>query len=282
MAFPDGWPPRPATAVRSIRVLITGTTSSSFEDNAYLFYFVPGANTIDPTPYVAPGSTQQTPIGSFLRTSTPQGGGNDIHNAAYNQHISFPYGGELPPCPMLWCGTLSVTSEDSGADLEFSFDGTYAHGVVPGDSYRTYRNRYEAGIAVRIRGALATGSIATVAVANLVDGETVVIDDGVNAAVTFEFDDDGSVVETDTLRSVDISAITTADEVRDALIAAITNAPVFLITATSGGAATVTLSGLRGTTSNIAITHTVADPGFSVSGMSGATGTAGDFIIEAW
>jgi hypothetical protein len=130
-------------------------------------------------------------------------------------------------------------------------------------------------------GVAATGSITTIAVASLVDGEDFTIDDGVNPAVTFEFDDDASVTETDTLRQVDISAITTADQVRDAIVTAITNTPLFDVTASNGGAATVSLVNDRsGTAGNVSITENVTNAGFIVAGMSGGTNFAsgGDIL----
>lgn len=116
----------------------------------------------------------------------------------------------------------------------------------------------------------AQGSITTIAVASLVDGETFVLDDGVNAAVTFEFDGDSSVVESATLRQVDISAITTADQVRDAIITAVINAPTLDTTAVNSGSALVSLSNdSAGVIGNVAITETVTNAGFVVTGMSG-------------
>jgi len=130
-----------------------------------------------------------------------------------------------------------------------------------------------------------------VAGANLVDGEQFVLDDGVNAAVTFEFDSHASVVETATLRAVVFTGAETADQIRDLIITAIGNAPTLSITASNGGAATVSLANDRtGTLGNITITETVVDAGFVVAGMSGGTdaiisltettgGTAGNQII---
>lgn len=121
-------------------------------------------------------------------------------------------------------------------------------------------------------GVAATGSITTVAGANLVDGEQFVLDDGVNAAVTFEFDSNASVVETATLRAVVFTGAETADQIRDLIITAIGNAPTLSITASNGGAATVSLANDRtGTLGNITITETVVDAGFVVAGMSGGT-----------
>jgi len=123
----------------------------------------------------------------------------------------------------------------------------------------------------------ATGSITTIADSLLVDGESFTIDDGVNPAVTFEFDNNSSVVETNTLRQVVITGSLTADDVRDAIITAIGNAPALYVTASNGGAATVTLTADRaGTHANNAVTETVTNVGFSVSGLSGG---AGDVVV---
>ena len=111
------------------------------------------------------------------------------------------------------------------------------------------------------------------------DGETVVLDDGTNAAVTFEFDTNGSVTETATLRQVDISAAADEDDVRDALIEAINRAPALDISATSGGAGLVDLvNNTGGTAGNVAITETVTDDDFTVTGMTGGLATAGERI----
>ena len=109
------------------------------------------------------------------------------------------------------------------------------------------------------------------------DGETFVLNDGVNAAVTFEFDTNSSVTQTTTLRQVDISAASTDDDVRNAIISAVNGAPTLDITASSGGAGVVSLvADAAGTASNQTITETVAAAGFVVSGMSGG---AGDVVV---
>ena len=121
--------------------------------------------------------------------------------------------------------------------------------------------------------AKATGTITTVTGAELVDEETFVINDGVNPAVTFEFDDDDSVVETSTLRQVEFTSGDTANTVRDTIIAAINGAPALSITASSGGDATVSLlHDSNGSFSNIPMSETVNDTDFVVSGMTGGTG----------
>ncbi len=127
----------------------------------------------------------------------------------------------------------------------------------------------------------ATGTITTVAGASLVDGETFVLNDGINAAVTFEFDNNASVVPTATLRAVAFTAGDSADTVRDTIIAAVTAAPTLAISAVSGGAATVSLTNDNvGYFGNKTITETVANVGFVVAGMSGGTGSASANSVE--
>lgn len=112
------------------------------------------------------------------------------------------------------------------------------------------------------------------------DGETVVINDGTNPAVTFEFDTNASVVETATLRRVNIATATTDNDVRDALISAINGAPTLNIVAENGGAGIVKLTNsVPGTAGNQTITETVTGASFVVSGMSGGTANAGNRIF---
>lgn len=123
----------------------------------------------------------------------------------------------------------------------------------------------------------ATGSITTIADSGIVDGETFVIDDGANAAVTFEFDDNSSVTQTATLRQVVITGSQTADQLRDVIITAIGNAPALNVTASNGGAATVSLQAdWAGTHANNTITETVVNVGFVVAGLSSG---AGDVVV---
>ncbi len=105
------------------------------------------------------------------------------------------------------------------------------------------------------------------------DGEAVVVDDGENPPVTLEFDTNASVVETNTLRQVDVSAAADDDDVRDALITAITGAPALDITATIGGAGVVNLTNDNpGSAGNVAITDTVTSGLFATTGMAGGSG----------
>ncbi len=116
---------------------------------------------------------------------------------------------------------------------------------------------------------VATGSITTVVGSALVDTETFVLDDGANAPTTFEFDSGGGITPGNV--AVAFTALDTADQVRDAIIAAINGVVAGLaITASPGGAGLVSLvNDAVGVAGNVAITDTVAAAGFVVSGMSG-------------
>lgn len=115
------------------------------------------------------------------------------------------------------------------------------------------------------------------------DTETVIIDDGSNPAVTFEFDTNASVVETATLKAVDISAAANEDDVKNALITAIQNARAsgdLNIIAENGGAGLVNLTNdTPGVAGNVAITDTVVNANFTVTGMTGGSALAGQRIF---
>ena len=126
-------------------------------------------------------------------------------------------------------------------------------------------------------GGVARGRIQCVSGGFLVDGENLVLSDGVNPAVTFEFDSDASVVETPALRAVAFTATDSPSTVRDALVTAITGAPTLNITAEAGQwsdgdliADVLTLANTAvGIAGNVTATSTVADVGWVLSGMSG-------------
>lgn len=119
----------------------------------------------------------------------------------------------------------------------------------------------------------ASGTITVVDASLLVvgaDTDTFVLDDGVNPAVTFIYDDDSSVVVTVTNRAINHTGLQTQEQIKLLTIQAINNAPLLEITATSGGTGIVDLvNNDGGVIGNVAITETVADAGFIVTGMSG-------------
>lgn len=147
MAFPSGWPPRAAS---SVRVYIAGTATASFADNAYLFIDVTSANPFLPTPIIPPGDeTAIVKVGDLSSTGSPMGGGVQPPN------LGVPGDGSPAnvPKPQLFAQTLRIVNE-GGADIEFSFDGANVHGTVKtADGEFIYRNRFEAGIAIRGAGA---------------------------------------------------------------------------------------------------------------------------------
>jgi hypothetical protein len=106
----------------------------------------------------------------------------------------------------------------------------------------------------------------------ILDGETFTLDDGITAATVFEFDTDSSITGGRT--AVNIASISSANDIRDAIIAAINGVGATLaITASSGGAATVTLvqdnPEAVGAGTNA---DTVTDAAFAIAGMDTPTG----------
>lgn len=154
MPFPtSGWPPRPASGVRSIRFFVSGTATANWSDNAYLFIDDAGANTYEPMPYVAPGSTTPVQVGTRTSPGTPMGGGSDPRDVLPGDTL-----GHVKA--QIWANNIRICN-DGGADLEFSFAVTDdmgagalpVQGVLKPNEQVSYRNRYEAGIALRGAGA---------------------------------------------------------------------------------------------------------------------------------
>jgi hypothetical protein len=140
MAFPAAWPPRPSSGLRSIRFYATGTATANFSDNAFLFIDGAGANTFTPSPAVSTSS------GATVNPLTPTGTGLSPNVA--NQLTS-------PVPPMIWSQTIRLCNDGANA-LEYSFDGTNVHGKLLTGELALYRNRFEAGIAVRFVGGATT------------------------------------------------------------------------------------------------------------------------------
>jgi hypothetical protein len=136
MAFPTGWPPRPATHVRSIRFFVSGTATANYSDSAWIFAQQAGANPFQETPKIDPGDERtEAKVGDTTAGGSPLGGGKDepIHESAE---------------PMIWAGTIMICN-DGAAALQFSFDGTNDAGEVAAGEQHTFRNMHEAGIAVK-------------------------------------------------------------------------------------------------------------------------------------
>jgi len=108
---------------------------------------------------------------------------------------------------------------------------------------------------------------------DLIDGETIVLDDGTNPAVTFEFDDGLGGGVTPGNVAVGFVPGDTASDIRDALVTAINGVGAGLaITASPGPGSNPSVALVNdtpGVAGNVAITETVADTGLTVAGMSG-------------
>ncbi len=171
------------------------------------------------------------------------------------------------------------------APATFPGEGAAARGVqdVNEDLYdierkRILKRRAVVGADILVPGALkATGQLTTDTKANFTDAQTFTLNDGTQAATVFEIDTTGGGVLPGNVQ-VDISGDVTADDVRDTIIAAINGVgATLLITATNGGAATVSLqNNNNGTRGNVAITHNITAPAWAASGMSNG---AGDLAI---
>lgn len=188
----------------------------------------------------------------------------DLQDPGDLRSASYLHGSEISPTPST---TLSLAATAGDASIELTdFSDFPIVGVVaidPGGANERvgyYKN-----------GDQATGTI-THTGATILDAETFVLNDGINPAVTFEFDNNDSVVQSFTLRKVDITGLTTDNERRDAMITAINGAPLLNISAaavplTVGQIALTNTVG--GNAGNQTITKTVVDAGFIVAGMSG-------------
>lgn len=113
----------------------------------------------------------------------------------------------------------------------------------------------------------ATGSLTALAKASLADGDLFTIDDGVLPAVTFEFDVSGTNVPAPGNIDLDISTLTTAIEVANAMRTAIE--ANLGIDADAPGAALINLvNDVGGTAGNVAITETLAVGTLTPVGMA--------------
>lgn len=131
MAFPADWPPRTGSGQKNIRVYSTGALTANFDDNAFHFSAVVGANPYTPLPVVLPGSSATVNVGP-----NPMGTGqNDLGSIT----------------PAIFSESLRITA--TGAAVEFSFDGINIHGVVAAGTTVAYDKRRESGIALRGVGA---------------------------------------------------------------------------------------------------------------------------------
>ena len=160
---------------------------------------------------------------------------------------------------------LSVVTALNGAIFSSPGGGVFPLSLVPGQR-GTLDVQYTSGAVILVTAA--TGSIVTVDGSLLVDTETFTLDDGVNPAVVFEFDDNATVTPGNV--AVTFTGADPLATVRGAIVTAINTAPSLDITAAPGGAGEVLLTNdTPGSAGNVTITETVLNAGFVVSGMSG-------------
>lgn len=122
----------------------------------------------------------------------------------------------------------------------------------------------------------ATGTIQAVAKASILEDETFILNDGVAAALTFKFKLAGATPTAGTVK-VDLTSAVTAQDVANAIISAINSQTVATCNvyayAANGTGLINLVSRTFGTAGNQAITETVTNAGFTVSGFTG--GAAG-------
>ncbi len=151
-----------------------------------------------------------------------------------------------------------VDLDDASATIAYS-DGVLRLKVTPDCDDNTTKT-YQAGTK-------STGSITCVAKANLIDGETVTLEDAKGTSKVFEFDVAGDGVTAGRVQ-VDVSGDTTATEVAATLAAAI-NGSVLRMTATPSAAVVNLEQDDALAAGNTTIAETVADAGFTVVSFSG-------------
>lgn len=142
--------------------------------------------------------------------------------------------------------------------------------LVPNLQVTPFIQKLITGTLVKSGATAASGTIVCVPKADLIDGETVTIDDGTNTPTVFEFDVNGTGVAGSNVQ-VNVSSDTTAIQVAARLHAAINGVGGTLtVTSTNPGTGTLNLvNDAPGATGNETITDTVADTDFVVTGMAG-------------
>lgn len=130
MTFPANWPPPVGANRFSLRFYVTDTATANFVDKAY--NFADGGtvvHAIKPYPTVDPGEAPDVftlPVSSDVVPAPPFG----------------------TPTAFLWASSIRICN-DGGGTLSYSFDGVNVHGTLKANEQVIYRNRHEAGIAVK-------------------------------------------------------------------------------------------------------------------------------------
>jgi hypothetical protein len=163
-----------------------------------------------------------------------------------------------------------------GTELGYDVLGQYAGYFVSAQPLYAISATVAAGLDPSLvyelpEGDPAIGFIVAIAAAFLIEGETFVLDDGVNPPTTFEFDTDTIVVGANV--PVDISVATTVLDVANAIVVAVNLTIGLDLTAGNGGSTltTVTIANAEnGTQGNVTTwVDTVADAGFAITQPTG-------------
>jgi hypothetical protein len=132
--------------------------------------------------------------------------------------------------------------------------------------------------------AKSAGYIMAIAPQNILDNETFTLNDGVHTATVFEFQKTGDFVQTSGSVVIDVRALNYAAEVAAAIKTAINGVTTTLtITAGTIDILKIPLQNDSNGAYNTAITETVVNPGFVVSGMTGGaifTSAGGTTIVD--
>ncbi len=131
-------------ALAGITAVVFGTGNTALTQPEIRKNFFGGGSIVTPTPNISHGATTTAVrVGNSVAPGSPMGTGQGPVS------VFDPYSS---PEPMVWANTILVSNDDGTATntLEFSFDGINVHGRVRGGETLTFRERREAGIAIRL------------------------------------------------------------------------------------------------------------------------------------
>jgi hypothetical protein len=117
-----------------------------------VFIDQPGANPYTPLPVVRPGDDVSrkglSASAKVVVPPNPAGTGENYLTDDPTLPIGQGYLTQPSIKAYIWAEEIRIVNTGAN-DLEFSFDGTNVHGLVPAGTIREYRDRREAAIAVR-------------------------------------------------------------------------------------------------------------------------------------
>lgn len=205
--------------------------------------------------------------------------GNRVDNPQYVEYTHFFIETEVTasapdPLNMSPDPVLSPIAPDGGntgaGTLAFASSAEFDH---------DYTRLYGVEVTGQTSGVFATGTLTAIAGGAITEPtDNFILDDGVNPAVTFEFDSDASVTETDTLRRVIFAGGDADTVVAAAIQTAINAAPTLDLTCGAPAGAVVTITADNyGTAANQAI---VENMGATLNPSGMASGAAREIDFE--